>query len=562
MSAAPPYGRLPGCPSSPVELSAGVVLDHGFVAARGGASAALAAAGAAFALTNALFEDQLGVRLRVQTVVVHDGPSTDDAPNDAPTEGSGTRSCALYADRNVSGHGATVALDGVSVALGVLSAWVGSAAAPTHGVWHLLTDCFPPPGRVGLATVGTVCAPAARSLSYVDTGAPPAAGAAGGDLACVRVAGSGHCADVTAHSDACTGGSAACQANTAVSSDSPTLWRTVAHEIAHNLGAEHTEDRGGLMAYTGEKALVDNGDVCTTIADVRDGADDCFVALTAVCGNGAVEEGEGCDDGGVADGDGCDAACAVECGWACAAPLDPSASGGGHASVCERLCGNGVVDAAYGEECDAPGEACCNADCTLAAGAACCGGECCAADGSAHLPTTASCGGGGGRCGGECRMAEPFCERYALNMAFDPAACRRPPSSRARRAAASSSTPTSTATRRGPRTSPAPTRGSRTPMASREAADGAAGGCRAGVCVPLAVCGNGVVEPARRRTTRRRAARPSAARRRRRARRVPPGAGVRGGADDRRRRLRARGGLLRRRVRRGARRADLAQRRP
>ena len=67
------HGRLPGRPSSPVELSAGVVLDHGFVAARGGASAALAAAGAAFALTNALFEDQLGVRLRVQTVVVHDG---------------------------------------------------------------------------------------------------------------------------------------------------------------------------------------------------------------------------------------------------------------------------------------------------------------------------------------------------------------------------------------------------------------------------------------------------------------------------------------------------------
>ena len=36
VSAAPPaYGRLPGCPASPVEPSAGVVLDHGFVAARG-----------------------------------------------------------------------------------------------------------------------------------------------------------------------------------------------------------------------------------------------------------------------------------------------------------------------------------------------------------------------------------------------------------------------------------------------------------------------------------------------------------------------------------------------
>ena len=140
-------------------------------------------------------------------------------------------------------------------------------------------------------------------------------------------------------------------------------------------------------------------------------------------------------------------------------------------------------------------------------------------------------------------MAEPFCERYALNMAFDPAACPAPAElsclPRCRELLDANVDCYS------PR--PQDLTGADAWLAypdgvACEAADGAAGGCRAGVCVPLAVCGNGVVEPGEEcdddvgvlhgRVPPRR--------RRRVLGRVLPGAGVRGGADDRRRRLRAR----------------------
>ena len=194
VSAAPPYGRLPGCPSSPVELSAGRPRPRLRGGARRRASAALAAAGAAFALTNALFEDQLGVRLRVQTVVVHDGPPTDAErradgglghaelralrrpQRERPRRDGGARRRERRArPERVGGLG-------------------GGAdprrVAPAH---RLLPAARPRRPRDG----GTVCAPAARSL---DTGRAARADADGGDLGRVRVAGSGHCADVTAHS--------------------------------------------------------------------------------------------------------------------------------------------------------------------------------------------------------------------------------------------------------------------------------------------------------------------------------------------------------------------------
>ena len=404
-----PAARLRRRRSNSARASSSIRLRGGARRRVGGARRA----GAAFALTTRSSRTS-SVRLPA-TVVVHDEPSADDAPNDAPSDGSGTRSRALRRpQRQRPRRDGT--LDGVSVALGVERG--GSGA--DHGVWHLLTDCFRRPA----ASASRRWAPSARRRRAAVRRHGRAARRRRRRRDLAR-ASRGHCADVTAHSDACTGGSAACQANTAVSSDSPTLWRTVAHEIAHNLGAEHTEDRGGLMAYTGEKALVDNGDVCTTIADVRGGADDCFVAATAVCGNGAVEEGEGCDDGGVADGDSRDAACASSAAGR-GAPLDPAASGGGHASLCERLCGNGVVDAARSAT---PGR---RAARRLHAARA---PRAAAAIARRRRlrppPTTATCGGSGGCVGGECRMAEPSASGTRSTWPSTRRRALRPPSSRA-----------------------------------------------------------------------------------------------------------------------------------
>jgi cysteine-rich repeat protein len=62
--------------------------------------------------------------------------------------------------------------------------------------------------------------------------------------------------------------------------------------------------------------------------------------VSALCGNGALDEGEACDDGNRMDGDGCGPSCTVEKGWACE----------GEPSVCESLCGNGILN--QGEDCD------------------------------------------------------------------------------------------------------------------------------------------------------------------------------------------------------------------
>ena len=84
---------------------------------------------------------------------------------------------------------------------------------------------------------------------------------------------------------------------------------------------------------------------------------DCTLLNIAVCGNGALDQGEGCDDGNVVDGDGCSAACAPEsCGdgvvqgaEGCDDGNDVAGDGCTPACVEER-CGDGVVQP--GEECD------------------------------------------------------------------------------------------------------------------------------------------------------------------------------------------------------------------
>jgi len=76
------------------------------------------------------------------------------------------------------------------------------------------------------------------------------------------------------------------------------------------------------------------------------------------CGNGQVEDGEGCDDGNDQNGDGCSATCELEDGFACPVP----------GADCEQ-CGNGIVEST--EECDDGGRSNgdgCDADCNFESG--------------------------------------------------------------------------------------------------------------------------------------------------------------------------------------------------
>ncbi len=95
-----------------------------------------------------------------------------------------------------------------------------------------------------------------------------------------------------------------------------------------------------------------------------------------MCGDGFQDAGEDCDDGNRGNCDGCSADCRIETGCGdgirCGAEQcddGNAASCDGCSSACARetgaVCGDGIVDAACGEECDPPGAAC-SVTCTVA----------------------------------------------------------------------------------------------------------------------------------------------------------------------------------------------------
>ena len=479
---APPFARLSGCPpsSETYELGIGILLDSGFVAARGGRDAAVLAVAECVSRANALFEEQIGVRLMVRSLVVNEAAGGDFAstgPNESPSGGHGTRTCAGYQSQEVAGAGVTVSVEQTQYVLGRLSEWVGAhgASADSIGVYHLFTDCFPPPGTVGLAVTGAVCA-ASSAIEYTDTG--------GGGSDCTRVVDSGNCAGAVAGVGGCS--SAACSGRVSFTSESQQLWRTFAHEVAHNLGAVHTQANGGLMAYTGEKPFYDNGDVCPEVSAKKASAGGCLALAPSVCGDGRLDPTEACDDGNTRAADGCDGACQIECGYVCAQPELPNAVDG--PSECTKACGNGVVDVALGETCDST-DACCDPDtCTLVGGAHCCGGECCDTSGQPR-PTTVTCDGGSGQClDGACARSSPYCDMYG-DLFFDPVACpvlADAPCLPRCAAGGGASCRAASYDRDAP--------WSAMPDGTRcDSRDGIPGACERGTCTPIPRCGDGVV---------------------------------------------------------------------
>ncbi len=163
------------------------------------------------------------------------------------------------------------------------------------------------------------------------------------------------------------------------------------------------------------------GDGCSSDCHLEP---ECNGACTARCGDFVVEPGaEECDDGNLRPGDGCSPDCTIEAGWTCLS------DGMEAASHCEPLCGDAMV--APGESCDpAPepvdyGLGGCTAVCTLSAF---CGdgivqsayGEECDAGVAGNL------GEYGGGCTVDCHFG-PRCGDGRINVMFgeqcDPGAC-------------------------------------------------------------------------------------------------------------------------------------------
>ena len=152
-----------------------------------------------------------------------------------------TQESAITLEAGSVGQTATVQVrGGAGKMLGRLANWVGTSSPWCEGCshWHLLTDCFPPAGTVGIAFGSTSCQPLVSRRGYVTD-----SGSACGDTCDVKLA-NGNAA-LTSYSTitSCAPTDNVCVSPVALTSwTGPDTWRTFAHEVGHTFGAGERDD--------------------------------------------------------------------------------------------------------------------------------------------------------------------------------------------------------------------------------------------------------------------------------------------------------------------------------
>lgn len=190
MAYPPGYGitRYTNCYSGDTtahKMSIGITVDVGYYEIYASAQNVANSISNMLASVNGVYVAQFNIFLELQGTIIKsasDGTSWNLKP-DAP-----------------GGRCSSTAID---VLLNSVTSFRSGTNPKTNSLWHHLTACYPAPGTVGLAWVGTLC-----------------------------------------HSSYSTG----------VSSWTGSLWLTVAHEIGHNTGANHAFQEGqgttgGIMDY-------------------------------------------------------------------------------------------------------------------------------------------------------------------------------------------------------------------------------------------------------------------------------------------------------------------------
>jgi hypothetical protein len=152
----------------------GVAADVSFYEMYKDVAKTQAAIAAVFANINLVYQANFNVFLEVQDVIIQ---TTTGGPtwNNKPATPGGHCSIGIEGDLNA------------------ISSWRQSNYPKKNALWHLMTNCFPPAGTIGLAWIAVLCNTAR---------------------------------------------------GTAVTSYSQNFWVTVAHEIGHNFGGNHAFQLG------------------------------------------------------------------------------------------------------------------------------------------------------------------------------------------------------------------------------------------------------------------------------------------------------------------------------
>lgn len=288
------YGRMHSdCPASQKKIKLGVACDAGFYQAVSGGSAATGAAAVAAYVTqlvqivNVLYTDQINVFIELADVYMFSTAAAN------PTWTGG--------DWNLDSASSLGTNNPTGTLLDRFRAWTNnemSSETPgsQYGLWHLLTNDFPPPGTVGLAYKGVTCTTynSGWTTFFSDT------------------------------------------------------WGTFAHELGHNVGGSHTMADGGIMSYDSGPEYKFKGSNPTEICGhvktamertfgVRVVGSACYTSVGATCGNYLIEPGEECDAGPSGDSC-CTSSCALHSTAYCTRTFFYEAADGTIASGTNQCC--------------------------------------------------------------------------------------------------------------------------------------------------------------------------------------------------------------------------------
>jgi len=258
-----PYGLMQNCPSTMRRAGIGIAMDAGYTKALTGLGQTSITNRDAvrkakidiqfqMSILNLLYVDMANVFLAVAETLVKTKSGGEDW-NEEPLRPDILRGDNRWDHGCPTSRSMKTDQDYNTVLLRFDNWRRGLPVRRRHVTWHLMTNCYPVPGVVGMAYLGTTCNHAFN-----------------------------------------TGWN-----NIGHSSQPYGTFLTLAHEIGHTFGAQHTFDDGGIMSYESPNTKEfkftgkNPSEICSHVNAKMNA---CYGVMRPRCGNGILEPGEECDD--------------------------------------------------------------------------------------------------------------------------------------------------------------------------------------------------------------------------------------------------------------------------